>query len=278
MTQVMIPIAIFAGMGVLFGAILAIAAKVFAVKVDSRIPEIQELLPGANCGGCGYSGCAALAEAIVKGEASPNACNSCSEENMKAIGAIMGIEVADKIPMQAQVHCAGTCGVAKINFNYEGVTDCIAAEKMMGGSKACAFGCLGLGTCVAACKFDAIHIINGTAIVDPDKCSGCGACTTVCPKHIISLIPLESKYYVACSSHEKGAVTRKDCDAGCIACRICEKACPAGAITVNDFVATIDQSKCTKCGICVSKCPRKIIRNENEFYKDMVDSISKSAK
>ena len=267
MNEILLPIAIFAGMGVLFGVVLAIAAKIFAVKTDERIPQVQELLPGANCGGCGYSGCAALAEAIVKGEATPNACNSCSEENMKAIGAIMGIAVADKVLMQAQVRCAGKCGVAKLQYNYEGALDCVAAEKMGGGHKLCAFGCLGLGTCVTACKFDAIHIVDNVAVVDPEACSGCGACAAACPKNLIELMPVSSKYYVACRSKEKGAVTRKECDAGCIGCGICAKVCPSGAITVTDFVASIDQSKCTRCGLCVSKCPRKIIKDEDEMLQ-----------
>lgn len=267
MKEILIPVAIFAALGVFFGVVLAIAAKIFAVKVDERIPLVQEQLPGANCGGCGYSGCAALAEAIVKGEASPDACNGCSAEGLREIGRIMGIEVADKIPQQAIVRCKGTCGVAKLQYNYEGLQDCVAAEKLGGGQKACTFGCLGLGTCVTACKFDALAIVDGVAVVDPDKCSGCGACTQVCPKHLITLVPVSTRYYVACNSKEKGAIIRKQCDTGCIGCGICAKVCPVGAITVNDFVATIDQSKCTKCGLCKEKCPRKIIIDENDDVK-----------
>lgn len=265
--EVLISVAIFAGMGIVFGVILAIAARVFAVKTDERVPKIQELLPGANCGGCGFSGCAALAEAIVKGEAMPNRCNSCSDANMKEIGKIMGMEVADKIPVHAQVMCSGTCGVAVKQYRYEGAADCLAAERMGGGDKECPNGCIGLGTCVAACKFDAIHVVNGVAVVDPEKCSGCGACANLCPKHIISMIPVSSSYFVACRSVENGAKTRKQCSAGCISCHICEKNCPVGAITVNDFVASIDQSKCIGCGKCAEKCPRKIIKKESGIAK-----------
>lgn len=258
--DVLIPVAIFAGMGVLLGLALAIASRVFAVKVDERIPKVTEALPGANCGGCGYSGCAALAEAIVKGEAKPNACNSCSAEGSRLIGEIMGIEVEESIPLHAHVMCSGNCHTARYKYRYEGAADCIAAEKLGGGDKVCPNGCVGLGTCVAACKYDAIHIVDGLAVVDDAKCIGCGACSALCPKHLISMIPVSSKYCVECRSVDNGAITRKQCDVGCISCRICEKNCPVGAITVTDFVATIDQGKCIGCGKCAEKCPRKIIK------------------
>ena len=260
MKEVWISIGIFAALGAVFGIILAIAAKIFAVKVDERIPAIQEALPGANCGGCGFSGCAALAEAIVKGEAAPNACNACSPEGLARIGEVMGVEVAAHRPMRAQVMCAGNCNAAVYQYRYEGAQDCIAAEKMGGGDKACPNGCIGLGTCVAACRFDAISVVDGLAVVDPEKCSGCGACANVCPKHLIAVIPVASSYCVTCRSKEKGAVVRTQCSAGCIACKICEKNCPVGAITVTDFIAEIDQSKCIGCGKCAEKCPRKIIK------------------
>ena len=259
-TDVLIPVGIFAALGVLFGIVLAIASRVFAVKIDERVPQIIENLPGANCGGCGFSGCAALAEAVVKGEASPNACNACSLEGMRQIGEIMGIKFADPVPQRAHVMCSGTCHTARSQYHYEGAADCIAAERMGGGDKVCPNGCIGLGTCVAACKYDAIHVVDGLAVVDAHKCIGCGACATLCPKRLIKVIPVTSKYAVSCCSVESGAVTRKQCDVGCISCRICEKNCPAGAVSVNDFVATIDQSKCTGCGICAEKCPRKIIK------------------
>ncbi len=257
---ILIPVGIFAGLGIVFGVVLAVASRVFAVKVDERVEQILEVLPGANCGGCGYSGCAALADAIVKGEAMPNACNACSAAGTKRIGEIMGMEVEASVPVHAHVMCSGNCHTAKYKYVYEGAQDCIAAEKMGGGDKLCPNGCIGLGTCVAACKYDAIHVIDGLAVVDNAKCIGCGACSNLCPKHIISMIPVSSKYCVECRSVETGAVTRKQCDVGCISCKICEKNCPVGAVTVTDFVATIDQSKCTGCGICATKCPRKIIK------------------
>lgn len=259
-TDVLIPVGIFAALGVLFGVVLAIASRIFAVKVDERIPQVQENLPGANCGGCGYSGCAALAEAIVKGEAAPTSCNACSEAGLANICAIMGMEAIKPTPMRAYVKCAGNCNTAKYKYSYEGAVDCIAAARLGGGNKHCANGCMGLGTCVAACKFDAISIVDGIAVVDPHKCSGCGACAAVCPKRIIRILPVTGNYVVACRSVENGATTRKQCTVGCISCRICEKNCPVNAITVNDFVASIDQDKCIGCGKCAEKCPRKIIK------------------
>lgn len=256
----MLPVGIFAALGLLFGVLLAIASRVFAVKVDRRIPQVLELLPGANCGGCGYSGCAALAEAIVKGEAAPNACAVCSKEGMAQIGAIMGMEVKSPVPMRAHVMCAGDCDTAVHRFRYEGAEDCLAAEKLGGGEKVCPYGCLGLGSCVKVCKYHAIHIKNGIAEIDDSRCIGCGACTAVCPKHIIYIIPVSSKYAVHCRSAEKGIDTRKHCMRGCISCRLCEKVCPEGAVTVDNFVAAIDQNKCTGCGKCAEKCPRKIIK------------------
>ncbi len=249
----------FAVMSGLLGVILAIASRVFAVHTDERVEKITELLPGANCGGCGYSGCAALAEAIVAGKAPVNACNSVSTENLEEIGAVMGVKAEPGKRYRAQVMCSGTNELAKKKYIYEGIADCAAANKLAGGEKLCPNGCIGLGSCKEACKFDAIQIINGVAAVDYDKCRACGACLAACPKGIIRLIPFEAKYWVSCCSTDKGAVTKSYCDTGCIGCKICEKKCPVGAITVTDSVAKIDYEKCTSCGLCADSCPRKII-------------------
>lgn len=249
----------FAVIGGALGLALALASKAFEVKVDERVPLITEVLPGANCGGCGYAGCAALADAIVKGEAKLTACSAGGAEVAKAIGAIMGEEVGEVDRKRAQVMCSGTHHHAKDKYIYEGVHDCIAAAALDRGAKVCPNGCLGLGTCVSVCPFDAISVKDGVAYVDYHKCTGCGRCATACPKGIIRLIPYEADYWVGCMSVDNGKITRSYCDVGCISCRLCEKACEHDAIKVNDFVASIDYDKCVECGKCAEACPRKII-------------------
>lgn len=259
MTEILITVLIFAGLGALFGVALAIASKFFAVEVDEKASLIAENLPGANCGGCGFSGCAALADAIARGDARYDACTVCDNESAKAIGEIMGVSVGEKKRMRAQVMCSGHSGAAKKKYVYSGAPDCIAAERLGGGDKLCPNGCIGLGTCAAACPMGAISVVDGVARVDYKKCEGCGVCVSACPKHIIKLIPFDASHWVGCMSVENGANTRKQCDNGCISCRLCEKNCEYGAISVNDFVASIDYSKCVNCGKCVETCPRHII-------------------
>ena len=257
--NILIALICFALISGILGIILGFSSKVFAVKVDERAEKINELLPGANCGGCGYTGCASLAEAISKGKAPANACNSVSDEITEKIAEIMGVKVEKSVRYRAQVMCSGTHEFAKKKYIYNGISDCAAAMKLAGGDKLCPGGCIGLGTCKAACKFDAIHIINGVAAVDYDKCHACGMCVAACPKGIIALIPYDAKHWVGCKNTDKGAVTRTYCEVGCIGCKMCEKKCPTGAIKVTDFVAEIDYEKCTGCGECEKACPRKII-------------------
>ena len=260
--NIAIAIICFAVVGGALGLALAIASKVFEVKVDERVPQITEVLPGANCGGCGYAGCSALAEAIVKGEAKVSSCTVGGKPCADAIGAIMGEEAGEVERLRAQVMCSGNAGCAKNKYVYEGVHDCIAAAALDGGAKTCPNGCLGLGTCVSLCPFDAISVKDGVAVVDYHKCQGCGRCATACPKHIIRMVPFEANYWVGCMSVDVGKVTRTYCDAGCIACRICEKACESGAISVSHSLASIDYGKCTECGKCYEVCPRHIIKYE----------------
>lgn len=250
----------FAALGVFFGVVLAISSKIFAVKTDPRIDEVKDCLPGANCGGCGYSGCADLAGKIVNGEAKMNACPVCSDEAIQQIADILGLEPLGAVKMRAQVMCSGATGIASTKYIYEGEADCHATVRLGYGNKVCPNGCVALGSCVKHCKFDAIHVINGVAVVDFKKCTGCGICAIHCPKNIIKMVKTDEPHYVACSSLDKGAVTKTYCEAGCIGCKLCEKACEFGAITVSDNVASIDQTKCTSCGKCAEKCPKKIIK------------------
>ena len=259
MLDIVIPILIFSAMGLVFALLLAVASRIFAVKRDGRIDEMAEVLPGANCGGCGYTGCTAYAEAVAKGDAKIGKCTVGGTEVARAMGRIMGVEAGEVVKMRAQVMCSGTSEYAKKKYIYAGAPDCASAASLGGGDKLCPSGCIGLGSCASICPTHAIHVVEGVAVVDYDLCIGCGTCVTECPKHIIRLIPFDSAHWVGCSSPDKGADVRKYCDVGCIGCKLCERACAYGAITVGGALATIDYAKCTGCDACVAKCPRKII-------------------
>ena len=176
------------------------------------------------------------------------------------IGAIMGQEVGESVREVAFVKCAGTCENANADYEYYGVEDCsMMAFVPNGGPKKCNFGCLGFGECVKACPFDAIHIKNGVAVVDKEQCKACGKCIKACPKNLIELVPYDAKHIVQCSSQDKGKQVMTACKVGCIGCKMCERVCESGAVTVENNIAHIDQSKCTGCGACAEKCPKKII-------------------
>ena len=252
--------AIVAGAGLFIGLFLGFAAKVFAVKVDERELRVRELLPGANCGACGYPGCDGLAAAIAGGKAPANACPVANNEAYAGIAEVMGTVVEETMKKVAFVKCAGTCDKIKEKYEYYGVRDCNKVAMIPGkGNKACSYGCMGFGSCVKACAFDAIHIVNGIAVVDKEKCTGCTKCTEQCPNQLIEMVPAVAEHKVACSSPEKGKDVKVVCAAGCIGCKLCVKACEFDAITVENNLARIDYSKCTNCGKCASVCPVKII-------------------
>ncbi len=258
----LLPAIYLAAIGGGIGLLLAVASRIFAVKVDQREEAIKEVLPGANCGGCGYSGCASLARAIVAGEAKTSACTVGGAECAKKIAGIMGVEADTNVRrMRAQVMCSGGSSLAKKKYVYKGAPNCSAAARLGGGDMACPHGCIGLGTCATVCPVSAIKLKDGLASVDYKECIGCGACVTACPKGIIKLVPYESKLCVGCTSIEKGALVRSYCDMGCIGCKKCEKVCEFGAISVVDFAARIDYDKCTACGKCAEACPRHIIKS-----------------
>ncbi len=285
MIEVLIAIGILGGLGLIFGLVLAAASKVFYVETDPRLEKLNECLPGANCGGCGYAGCAAYAEAVLNGEAEIGKCNSGGKECAQAMGEIMGIKAEAVTRKVALVRCSGektydqdgnlTHG-AKIKANYEGFKDCLAASKVGGsGPLSCKYGCLGFGTCVKACKYGAIKVVNGVAHVDEDLCVGCMACANACPRNLI--IPVEPGHNVviACNSLAKGAVTTRGCTVGCIGCGLCKKICPKGAITIEKNLAVIDYSLCDNCGLCATVCPKKLIKNSN--VENMPDPVVQSA-
>lgn len=248
------------GLGLVFGAGLGFAAKIFAVEEDPKIGLVQGELPGANCGGCGFPGCGGLATAIVAGNAPVNACPVGGAAVAAKIAVIMGVDASTAEPTTAFVKCKGTCEVSKNNYEYFGIDDCNMAVQLVGsGSKSCAYGCLGLGSCKKACAFGAISIENGIAVIDKDICVSCGKCISACPKHIIEILPAKNKVKVQCTSKDKGKEVTASCSVGCIACKICEKNCPFDAIHVVDNLAVIDYTKCKACGICANKCPKKII-------------------
>ena len=246
--------------GIFVGLFLGVAQIKLHVETDEREEAILAALPGNNCGGCGFAGCAGLAGAISKGDAPVNACPVGGEPVAKKIASICGVEAGESRHMVAFVACQGDCEKAHVDYAYTGAEDCRMMSFVPGGGpKSCNSGCLGYGTCAKICPFGAISVVNGVAKVDPDLCKACGKCLEVCPKKLISLIPYESKYGVACSSVDKGPVTMKFCGVGCIGCGLCVKNCPEGAVAVKDFNATIDQDKCSGCGTCAEKCPKKSI-------------------
>ena len=262
MLVILYAVLILGALGGLFGLVLAVASKIFEVKKDPRIGEVLSTLPGANCGGCGFAGCAACAEAIVAGRAPVNACPVCSGAQTTHIAAILGVDVTAAERRVAFVRCAGGTR-ANRKFHYIGLPDCAAALKVGGtGPLSCAYGCLGFGSCMKVCTFGAIHINQyGVAQVNPDKCTDCRRCMAVCPQKVIVEVPYNADIMVNCSSKERGAVARSNCAFSCITCRLCEKNCASGAVTIADNIAVIDYTKCTSCGTCAAKCPRKVIRD-----------------
>ncbi|MDD3217924.1 MAG: RnfABCDGE type electron transport complex subunit B [Lachnospiraceae bacterium] len=257
---IVIAAVIVGGTGLFIGLFLGFFGKKFAVEVDEKEEAVRGQLPGNNCGGCGFPGCDGLAKAIAAGEAPVNGCPVGGADVAAEIAKIMGAEVAVSARQTAFVKCMGDCEKTKVNYEYDGVKDCSMLQFVpSGGPKKCNHGCLGFGSCVKACGFDAIHIVDGIAVVDKEACKACGKCVAACPQHLIELVPYEQNTFVACSSKEKGKTVMQACDVGCIGCKKCEKNCEAQAITVEDNIAHIDYSKCTNCGKCKENCPRKCI-------------------
>ncbi|MBD3421569.1 MAG: RnfABCDGE type electron transport complex subunit B [Chitinivibrionales bacterium] len=257
MATILLPVGIVGSVGLLFGIGLGIASKKLYVHVDPRINQINEALPQANCGACGYPGCSGFAKAVAEGKADPSGCIPGGAKVANQVAEIVGATAADSQPMVAVVHCKGGAKEAGERAAYQGIKDCRAAVLSGNGSKVCQDGCLGLGSCEAVCPFDAIKVNdNNVAVVDPGKCTGCGKCIEACPRNIIELAPKIHKIFLGCNNHERGAKVKKYCSVGCTACSLCVKATPSGAITMENFLPKLDYTKDENFVPAAHKCPQ----------------------
>lgn len=256
----LVAILIVTGIGLILGVALVVASKFLAVKEDTRVSDLRGMLPGANCGACGYAGCDDYAKALAAGGVKPNLCVPGASDTARKVSEYLGLPFEEVGKMKAIVRCSGNYDTSVYVMDYEGPHTCSACNSFYQGRRSCSYGCLGFGDCVAACKFGAIHVENGLSVIDREKCTGCGACARACPDHLITLVPESSRVYVACSSHDKGAYTRKICTAGCIGCMKCQKTCEHDAIHVDGNLSSIDPAKCVNCGKCVEVCPVHVIK------------------
>ena len=284
MGNIIAAIVVLGVLGAAFGLILAVASKIFEVKKDPREEEILSHLAGANCGGCGFPGCGGCAAAILAGDAPVTACAPAGPENAAAIAEIMGMAAPTGERQVAFVRCNGGTN-AKKRYEYVGVKDCLSATKVAAGPPECQFGCLGFGSCVNACQFGAISIgENGSAVVDPEKCTNCGACMKACPRKLIVSVPANAKKVrVTCANLEKGKAAMNVCSASCIGCGLCEKECKKDAIHVVNGVAVVDYDKCIGCKLCTKVCPRDAISpvataEEKAKYKEIKKAQAEKAK
>lgn len=257
--SVLVAAAVVAGIGLLIGLILSVASMLMAVPKNQTAEAITQALPGANCGACGFSGCAGYAEALSKGEAQIGLCTPGGDQTANEISVILGVESKGVEKKIAVVKCMGSFDHTEYKADYAGIKSCTAASKIGGGLTACAYGCLGFGDCESVCDYGAIKVCNGVAVVDEEKCVACEKCVKACPRGIIALSPKKRMATVRCANRDKGGVTRKLCRAGCIGCKKCEKACPVEAVKVENFLAYVDTKKCIGCKKCVKECPRGCI-------------------
>lgn len=257
---VVVGLAVVGGAGALCGAALAVAARFLSVHEDPRIAKMTEVLPGANCGGCGFAGCADYAKAIILNGASINLCTASGEEVLKLLSEMMGVAAVAAEKRVAIVLCGGDAEKAVRRFKYNGVADCRAAHAIGGGDKGCSYGCLGYGSCARVCPTGAIEITAGQlAAVHPALCIACGACLKACPRSLIKLVPAARMIHVLCRSKDKGPIVKKLCKVGCIGCTVCTKHCDEGAIAMDGSLAVVDYSRPLTKEIVVEKCPTSCI-------------------
>jgi Na+-translocating ferredoxin:NAD+ oxidoreductase RNF subunit RnfB len=253
-------VASLTGLGIVAAVGLSVAAKVFHVDVDPRLEVIDGMLPGVNCGACGYAGCFGFAEGLLAGEVEATVCAPADEATIRKIAEYLGLEVGDMVRQVAVRHCGGGHGKAALKAQYDGIKECRATVLVGGGSKACLYACIGYGTCKSVCPFDAIVMgEDGLPVIIQEKCTACNKCVVACPRNIMNLEPEKHKVHVRCSSTDAGPRVKKVCQVGCTGCGICEKVCPVNAIIQENNLAAIDPATCIECGICASNCPTDAI-------------------
>lgn len=265
MSLILVAIVSLGAIGLVAAVILYFVSKKFAVYEDPRIAKVSEVLPQANCGGCGFPGCSAFADACVKSASLEGKnCPVGGQSVMNQVAQILGIEATVAEPKVAVVRCNGTCENRPTVTQYDGAISCKIANATCGGETLCSYGCLGCGDCVSACSFDAIHMNPETGLpeVDQEKCTACGACVKACPRFIIELRPKgknNRRVFISCVNKDKGAIANKECKVSCIACGKCVKVCPFEAISIDNNLAYIDPTKCKSCRKCVPECPKNAI-------------------
>lgn len=263
MSSIGLPVVILGALGLIFGLVLAFAAKVFAVKMDERVEQILAALPGANCGACGQAGCGGYASAIVENDVAINLCAPGGAEAIEKIAKIMGKTASAQAKRLAVIHCSsGGHNNTKWKYAYQGIESCKSAVNIADGPNLCSWGCVGYNDCQKACVFDAISVdAEGMRHIDPDKCTACGACVTACPRKLIMLIPETRHVVINCSSKAKMPLAKQLCgtEKPCIGCGLCSRKCPVQAIIVEQNLARIDYAKCIDCGLCAQACPTKAI-------------------